>query len=1447
MKAQDVIVLLKMAMSADGESRTYAEMAKSLKISAAEIHAATKRAADAGLLSIVSPRERKVNREKFLRWLEESVATNFPAKYGPLGLGLPTGLTAVHLPEIQTYANDLPFVWPSPEGTARGKTVKPLYKTAPSAALGDRSLHEGLALVDLLRIGTAREKDVAIQELGRRITPMKRIGSPFDIRDHEIDDWSRCPDAPLLLPNLIRRIILDLEPVRRIHFAGDKAVFHSAFDGELVTAGPTRFANHAQSFWEISARQDAAQKIRSDFKKRELSGGSASTLVFLTAKQLPPQQRQAILTQLKQNSNWGEIRVYDATDLAQWLAIATSAAVWFREQLGTETIGLETADAFLDLWRYAARVDPGVAGLGRKAEREKLLTWLQSPSAGVLHIRAETVEECVLFAVSAIASSIEHAESWGPRIIIVRQEHAWKCLLQRLKPNPARPLLLIPRFPEFDGIANEATGHFVLMPSEPGTAVQRADIYLRPSPREELEEFLLQTKFKGDKAKAQQVARDSGGKLSALVWLVGGNFPRVPSWLASDHFLHKAPIICGLLLAGAWDPRNENDKGALRNLCDATDDEVEREVNFLLGQTSDPPLREQGYALKWRSPADAWRLLSPHLTAAQLDRFQGTCVKILSLTSPKYERPADERIYAGVRGLNDPCSDSLRKALADSLAWLRVNKGRMASSHGRDKIEPLILACLTAILTPDWKRWATLGTSLTALAEASPETFMSCLKMATGDSKQSFTPLFEQQGRNSVFPEFTTSGLLWALQTIAWYDVDFWGLVKLLVDLSKLDTAPSRSSHTPFSVLAEYFHPQAKRCAASNESRIAALRGLREDYADIAWKLLAALAKSLSHGGFIMQNQRPRFASLDRLPQDFEEFSPQEAGAFFHAAVDLTRKMLDEAPDRVGDILDARAALPLALDCIEQQADYFRRKPDLEVRKIQDQLRMYLRFPPDRADEGKLRKRIEKVIASLDPQDLLLANAWLFSRRARLGLEDFKTEFSILDARWERKRLEIIASIPAGDNIIDKLLVLARAAPEPALVGETVAQSAVAEEIERDVWLGPLLGTGPDLGFAEGFVITRYNAKGRPWLLDCLNRLLIEGRTDVALRLAQTAPSTADIRDWVETEMPGEVDEYWKQRRYVRAADLRDQADFRRCIQKFVNAGNWDAALDLVGFATSGHGSKGEDRYVDAETVIQLLENVLESLGSDPGAGQRLAAQSWHLDSIFKWLNHHMAAELEQRLIRLEINFFGLLQDEDARLLIFQKMAREPAFFVKLMEQTYCRASAVNDERTPTEQEKNAASVAWRINQAWGGYPGDDAASPAERDAVLKRWCEDVLKLTRENDRAVVGESKVGEVLARAPPHDDGIWPCSVAREFLRKGSVHLRRGLWTGKINSRGVVVRSMTAGGALERDLATRYRADAERLRLEWPETAKLLDDMAKECDYIAVHEDKESEGFE
>ncbi|MFO7544437.1 MAG: hypothetical protein R6W77_02975 [Trueperaceae bacterium] len=161
LRPQDLAVAVVLALP-DMGTWTYASLADRLGLSASEAHAAVKRAGFAGLV-----RGRHVDRHALFEFLEHGVRYAFFAVRGAPTRGVPTGAAAPPLDALISV-KDGP-VWPSAEGSARGYALEPLYRSVPQAALRDRTIHELLALIDALRDGGVRERELAMRELRSRL------------------------------------------------------------------------------------------------------------------------------------------------------------------------------------------------------------------------------------------------------------------------------------------------------------------------------------------------------------------------------------------------------------------------------------------------------------------------------------------------------------------------------------------------------------------------------------------------------------------------------------------------------------------------------------------------------------------------------------------------------------------------------------------------------------------------------------------------------------------------------------------------------------------------------------------------------------------------------------------------------------------------------------------------------------------------------------------------------------------------------------------------------------------------------------------------------------------------------------------------------------------------------------------------------------------------------
>jgi hypothetical protein len=139
-------------------------------MSTSEVHAAVKRAQASQLLH-VPEMDYLPNLAAVEEFLVHGIKYAFPTVRGELTRGVPTAYAAEPLSGLIVPGTDPPPVWPYPTGRVRGLSFEPLYKAAPRAALRDAGLHEVLALVDALRGGRVRERQLAGELLKRRLQP----------------------------------------------------------------------------------------------------------------------------------------------------------------------------------------------------------------------------------------------------------------------------------------------------------------------------------------------------------------------------------------------------------------------------------------------------------------------------------------------------------------------------------------------------------------------------------------------------------------------------------------------------------------------------------------------------------------------------------------------------------------------------------------------------------------------------------------------------------------------------------------------------------------------------------------------------------------------------------------------------------------------------------------------------------------------------------------------------------------------------------------------------------------------------------------------------------------------------------------------------------------------------------------------------------------------------
>jgi len=167
LKPQDLAVAFKLALLR-GVRLSYQELAGQMHLLPFEAHAAAQRLLAARLVTDlvgIAP-----VRLVFADFVCFGAAYVYPAVRTEPTIGVPTAHGVEPLRSKVLFTDEFVPVWPDAQGTARGTGLLPLYDKVPMAAKADTELYELLALFDALRIGQARERELAGTLLRERLT-----------------------------------------------------------------------------------------------------------------------------------------------------------------------------------------------------------------------------------------------------------------------------------------------------------------------------------------------------------------------------------------------------------------------------------------------------------------------------------------------------------------------------------------------------------------------------------------------------------------------------------------------------------------------------------------------------------------------------------------------------------------------------------------------------------------------------------------------------------------------------------------------------------------------------------------------------------------------------------------------------------------------------------------------------------------------------------------------------------------------------------------------------------------------------------------------------------------------------------------------------------------------------------------------------------------------------
>lgn len=1237
------------------------------------------------------------------------------------------------------------------------------------------------------------------------------------IKAREIEEWADSHiDARTYLPVLLRKLIHSTgSDLSQVDFPGYDNAQRKGSDGLVEAGAATPWIPDGLSYWEFSTEQNPSLKAKRDYAARlksiDPTARAKSTFVFVTPRNYP--DKTSWQTRWRETGDWKAARFLDASDLEQWLEQSVPAQIWLAEQLARPVNGYETLEQAWRRWAHASdpHLTPDIFAPSITAHRATFKDWLDKPSDRPFVVAADSRDEALAFLACLFDDEGELRRSKDLAAIFTDPT-----TLKRLVESEV-PFIPIVHSLEVERELLDAYSRLHCIVYRPRNAVDtEADIALDLLRHDNFERALMAMGV--EEGRVERLERESGRSPTILRRRLSKNAAiRTPVWAGDDD---TARILAPMTLIGAWHVEPKADREIVSYLADRKYDTIESDIARLLG-FDDSPVWSAGRYRGVVSKIDALFAIARMLTSADLDRFFEVAEYVLSESDPALELPEEDRWAAALYDKTRDHSGALRAGICETLVLLSVHgNNRFQSRLGID-LEVQVGMLIRQLLTPlTLEKLLSHADDLAHYAEAAPSEFLRIIEEDLQRDDPVVFGLLKPVDSGTFGASPSRTGLLWALECLAWRPDNLRRVMAILAQLSRLQINDNWLNK-PGASLQAIFRSWMPQTAASLERRVTALEMLVRRFPEVGWKVCLAQIKPGTRIGH--DSYRPRWRSdasgAGQVVTRAEIYDFTEQALNFLIAWDSH----DEGT--LGDLVESLQGIPeedqaKVWDLIDE---WSRDASEAAKASLRERIRRYAftRRGRGRGFSEASRERAGKAYDSLRPDDPVIRHGWLFAenwvQESAYEMEDEDFDHRKHDERIDNLRHEAMGEICSerGFEGIKELLTDSGAS---GVIGRYAASCVTGLEPQVDFILyclsldGDLRSKGE--WCLQGFLFAIGDDQRAQLLQVTAERLPFNERT----RLFVCAPfkaTTWRILDGHDEEIRSG---YWND--VFPSWGQHSPAELTELIDRLVEVRRPRAAFHAVHM---------DFEEIETSRLKRLLRDVA-TVNVEPADHFKLDRYyiSRALDSL-----DGRAGVTQEEMARLEFLFIDALQDSQHGIPnLEEQIAQTPELFVQAVAFAYKRSDKEEDPPEwrieNTEQRVAVALAAHRVLDQMTKIPGTDEEGTIKA-ASLASWLAEVRRLCREYARAHVGDHCLGQLLAKAPAGEDGHWPCDAVCEAMEEiASQNIASGFQIGVHNSRGVVSRG--EGGEQERELAGKYRAWAKRLDVDYPYVGRVLEGIAE-----------------
>lgn len=1232
-----------------------------------------------------------------------------------------------------------------------------------------------------------------------------------------IERWADTTFSKAALPYLISRLVRATTPAStKVNLPSGSATYIGGWDGIVNCESETAYVPKGTSLWEFGTNSDIKGKADGDYNKRKGNpiGFTPKDSVFVFVTPRLWSKKDDWIKEKKAENHWKDVIVYDSVDIEQWLDIALSVSRWFAAQDGVGTYpfdGIMTADEFWEEWSIGAKglvLLPESIIAGREYEKNQLLTTLQGDPT-IKGIKASTKNEAIAFIIAAAKTfPDDDSDRFFSKALIIDTEGNFRGV--RINTNTS--LNLIPRFDEAQPLyAAVSKGHHVLVPLGADDDFNQETITLPTIDRDGQINSLIKSGVSKDEA--EKFSRESGRNITILKKLLGFPYNKA-KWFFQEDIREIIPA----LLLGRWNETFVGDIELIEQLSS------QKYADYLITLNKwrnfeESPIIQIGESWRLTSPLDLWTNLSAQLTENDFKNLQECFYQAFKNGNPII-KTKDENDFAASFNKKRKYSNWSREGLTQSLILV----GRLGDSikipilnRPQNWVDSIVLDLL---YNATGETWVSVNQELPLISEASPDSFLKSLNNSLAKEKPEIMEMFEEED-GFLHKTSHHTGLLWALENLAWLPEYLRDTSLILLQLSRLDPGGNLSNR-PLNSITEIFKPWHYQTLASYDERISVLKYITEREQETGWLLLIRMLPE--HHGVAHPTHKMRWRMFDKNTN--LEYTYQEIWDTHSTIIGMLIELFDYDENKFSQLInevtnlspkDRNRVLTWADEvCLNVEQKSF--TTWATIRKILNHHRSH----PDTdwaLPESEL-KRLENLYNKLQPTSTLEKYIWLFNDHWPEFPEGFVYKDNEFEKRHEQQQKRVDdARNDAVINFIselglDKTLELRNEISQLWAFGYALAD-VISKQEDIFTISKCLYDEGGKITFVHSFIYRKSIKEGFDWVKGLFSDLQGKGYNHQALsNILIPINQNQELWDFIST-LNGEIQNLYWQNVMPHFYHISD-AEKVFGVEMLLIHKRFFSAIDIAS-------------HFPKVIPTNLLAEMLRRAGTE-GSSETTRFKGYEIERIFEEIDNREDIE-KSTLIQLEWLYLPILDSYGTRrnpINLEEELANNPDFFIDVLKWIYLPKdkTLLEEERKGISDEviESRAKQSYHLLNSWKKIPGikdDNSIDEVE----LKSWIDKVRELAKSVSRLEVADMQIGKVLAQYPENIPE-WPQETIFKIIEDiNSDSIKSNYSSALFNKRGSSSRGAFDGGDIEREKAAYFEKLEKDFKNKYPNVAEIF----------------------